>query len=156
MTDAALRELERTAHAGDIVSAARLLVARVRLGELTIQDLELAAHVGHEPAELALGIEPAQSAWTSICVTTDELVGAVHELQRFGREVLVVVSTTGVELVRPWRSVTEAEHLASAVPVEPIGEAAGQQSASCGLRSKPSTTSRPHRCRPCGACSSRR
>jgi len=46
-----------------------------------------------------------------------------------GRNSNILVSSvewdsTGVELVRPWRSVTEAEHLASAVPVQPIGEAA--------------------------------
>ena len=53
MTDARLRELERTAP-GDPAAGARLLQERLRLGALTRDRLELAAYAGDETARLVL------------------------------------------------------------------------------------------------------
>ncbi len=84
MPDLMIRDLERQAEV-DPSSAARLLTARVRLGELDEQDLALAAHVAHEPARLALGWSPVVSAWTLPSPTDEELAGAVeYQLHSFG------------------------------------------------------------------------
>lgn len=100
MPDLMIRELERQAEV-DPSSAARLLSARLRLGELDEQDLLLAAHVGHEPARLALGRPPVASAWTLPSPTDEELAGAVeHQLHSFGRHPVVFVALTAAEYCR--------------------------------------------------------
>lgn len=53
VTDQRLRDLERDAALGDLHAQARLLLERVRVGDLTEERLRLAAYLGHEPAELA-------------------------------------------------------------------------------------------------------
>lgn len=55
MTDQRLRDLERDAAHGDLQARARLLLERVRVGELTEDKLRLAAHLGDEAACAALG-----------------------------------------------------------------------------------------------------
>ena len=57
MTDQDLRQLEREASTGDEVAAGKLLVARVRAGQVQQEHVELAAHLGHPPAWCALGWE---------------------------------------------------------------------------------------------------
>ena len=59
MTDERQRELERQASSGDVQAEVKLLLERVRAGELTEDQLRLAAFLGHEPAGSALGSEPA-------------------------------------------------------------------------------------------------
>lgn len=59
MSDASRREAERDAAGGDPQAAARLLVERVRAGDLPAERLELAAHLGDAAARLALGVTPA-------------------------------------------------------------------------------------------------
>lgn len=62
MADERQRELERKALAGDVEAEAKLLLERVRSGELTEERLKLAAYCGHGPAEHALTSEaPADS-----------------------------------------------------------------------------------------------
>lgn len=53
MADERRREAERRAATGSVEDEARLLVERVRAGELTNEQLALAAYCGHEPARLA-------------------------------------------------------------------------------------------------------
>ncbi len=63
MSDQRLRDLDRDAADGGLMAEARLLVERVRVGDLTEERLRLAAYLGHEPARLALGREaPAAEA----------------------------------------------------------------------------------------------
>lgn len=50
MPDDDRRRLEREAHSGDVEAMARLLVERVRIGQLTKTQLEVAAHLGHPAA----------------------------------------------------------------------------------------------------------
>lgn len=94
MSDFDYRRLQRAEH-HDPTSAARALVARVRVGELDEQDLALAAHLGHEPARLALALPRTSSPWTAPSTTVQS---AVEELQPFGRGVLVLAAVTAVEL----------------------------------------------------------
>lgn len=56
MADERQRELERKASAGDVEAEAKLLLERVRSGDLTEERLKLAAYLGHEPAAVAVGI----------------------------------------------------------------------------------------------------
>lgn len=56
MSDASRREAERDAAGGDLQAAARLLVERVRAGDLLAERLELAAHLGDPAACAALGV----------------------------------------------------------------------------------------------------
>jgi hypothetical protein len=53
--DARQREFERRGVGGDVEAAARDLRARVRSGSLNAERLRLAAHLGNEPARIALG-----------------------------------------------------------------------------------------------------
>jgi hypothetical protein len=50
VTDQRLRALERDAAHGDLQAQARLLLERVRVGDLTEERLRLAAYLGDEPA----------------------------------------------------------------------------------------------------------
>lgn len=54
--DARLRQLERRLRGGEIAPAA-LLRERLRAGQLTLRQLQLAAHLGHGAAREALGAE---------------------------------------------------------------------------------------------------
>jgi hypothetical protein len=54
MTDQRLRDLEREAARGDLQAQARLLLERVRVGDLTEEKLRLAAYLGDEAAKLAV------------------------------------------------------------------------------------------------------
>jgi hypothetical protein len=58
MSDARLRDLERSAAAGDVEAHGRLLRERVRLDEITKEQVELLAHCLWPPAWSALGWEP--------------------------------------------------------------------------------------------------
>ena len=59
MSDQRLRELERRwRETGSVEDEAAYLRERVRVGDLTQERLELAAHCGHEGARRALGQEP--------------------------------------------------------------------------------------------------
>lgn len=55
MSDVRFRELERAAAAGGVREAARLYLARVRVGEVPASRLQAAAILGHEAAQIALG-----------------------------------------------------------------------------------------------------
>src|SRR5690242_18087499 len=55
MSDQRRRRAERDAAGGEPAARARLLVERLRLGELQREALELAAYLGHSPARSALG-----------------------------------------------------------------------------------------------------
>jgi hypothetical protein len=48
VTDQRLRDLERDAAHGDLHARGRLLLERVRVGDLTQERLRLAAYLGHE------------------------------------------------------------------------------------------------------------
>ena len=52
--DERLRDLERQAARGDVQAAAKLLLERVRVGELDRQRLRLAAFLEYEPARVAV------------------------------------------------------------------------------------------------------
>jgi hypothetical protein len=58
VADERRREAERRAATGSIEDEARLLVERVRSGELTQERQALAAYCGHEPARVAAGVRP--------------------------------------------------------------------------------------------------
>lgn len=58
MADARLRELERRAETGDVDAHRRLLLERERAGQVTREQLALAAHAGLEPARRALDAPP--------------------------------------------------------------------------------------------------
>jgi hypothetical protein len=58
VSDARLRQLQRDAATGDLAARARLLTERVRIGDLAPDRLQLAAYLGDEAAEEALGQRP--------------------------------------------------------------------------------------------------
>lgn len=66
VTDQRLRHFERDAAHGDLQAQARLLLERVRIGDLTEERLRLAAHLGDEAANLAGtgGMEATQNLRT--------------------------------------------------------------------------------------------
>lgn len=103
MTDAARREAERDASAGDLHAAARLLVERVRSGDLPQERLELAAHLRDPAACLALGRE----------LTPVTVLGAwADEVEGWGEEArarLCVAAVTAV--VPPWRWLRPADEV---------------------------------------------
>ncbi len=80
MADVRRRRCERAARLGDLDAEGRLLLERVRAGELERERLELAAHLGHRPARRALGLPPLRQA---------EPLAELVSLARFGRPVLV-------------------------------------------------------------------
>lgn len=55
MSDERLRQLEREAASGDVEARTRLLLERLRAGELTEERLKFAAHLGDEAAQQATG-----------------------------------------------------------------------------------------------------
>jgi hypothetical protein len=63
MSDERLRQLHRSASLGDPQAEAKLLLARLRAGELSQRNLELAAYLSHPVACLALGVEHPNPAW---------------------------------------------------------------------------------------------
>lgn len=64
MTDARLREVERAASCtGAVDDEARVLVERVRAGDLPRDRLDLAAHCGHEASRAALGLGETLLPW---------------------------------------------------------------------------------------------
>lgn len=77
MSDVKLRHLERTASAsGDLEARARVLVARLRSGDLTHERLELAAYCGDEAArEIAplSGIKHPAKRYEDRCEACDDL-----------------------------------------------------------------------------------
>ena len=81
MSDARIRELERLAAQGDPGAAASLLAERLRSGDLPLDDLRLAAYLGHPPAVAALGEEaPSQP---------DHVEGWVQGLAPWGERAVV-------------------------------------------------------------------
>lgn len=73
MTDRQLRQLEREAASGDVEAKAKLLLGRVRIGDLTEERLRLAAHLGDEASwdALAGNVSGAEDL--------EEWVWALHE-----------------------------------------------------------------------------
>jgi hypothetical protein len=57
VTDQRLRDLERDAAHGGLQAGARLLLERVRVGDLTEERLRLAAYLGHEAARGCVPVE---------------------------------------------------------------------------------------------------
>ena len=82
MSDEALRRAERAAASGDLAAEGRLLLARVRAGQLTTAQLELRAYLGSRAAHLALGNDTAPAK-------LPEPTGWVLGLRSFGQEVWV-------------------------------------------------------------------
>lgn len=116
MTDERRRELERS---DDVEDRARLLVERVRAGDLAADRLRLAAYLGHAGARLAVEGE----SWEP---PTGGLRAWVSGLVRYGKEArvraalaiceAVVVEPRGeVEPTRPWRRVGEPDFARAAV-----------------------------------------
>lgn len=99
MTDQRLRGLERDASHGDLHARARLLLERVRVGDLPEERLRLAAYLGDEVATLVLG--PA--APTSTLPT--EIDTWARSLAPFGQETSVRAAL-GVanEFMAAWRA----------------------------------------------------
>jgi hypothetical protein len=54
VADQRLRDLERNAAHGDLQAQARLLLERVRVGDLTEERLQLVAYLGHEAARVCI------------------------------------------------------------------------------------------------------
>lgn len=117
MTDERLRGLGR--HAEDAEARARLLVERVRAGDLAADRLLLAAYLGDEAARLAAEGE----RWEPPTGGLREWVGG---LVRFGKEPrvraalalcdAVAVAPRGeVEPTRPWRRIGDPDVAAAAV-----------------------------------------
>lgn len=77
-----------------------------------------------EPRRSRLRVGPGEKPNKKKEAVVSAVYTTVQELQRFGREVLVVVAVTAVELVRPHRPVVEAELLLMKVRSEPIDAAA--------------------------------
>lgn len=83
MTDARLRALSRDAVQGDPTAFARLLVERVRAGELSAERLRLAAWLGDARALAAVGPGVVRPQ-------SDELLAWLHELTVFGPKEAVI------------------------------------------------------------------
>lgn len=73
MTDQRLRDLERDAASGDLQTQARLLLERVRVGQLTEERLRLAAYLGDEAARVALDADPA-----AVPAAIEDLLGVIR------------------------------------------------------------------------------
>ena len=80
MTDSKLRELERQAAQGGVEAQAKLLLERVRVGDLDKAKLELAAYLGNEASRVALGKDAPE--------VPEGFREWVLGLQRWGREAL--------------------------------------------------------------------
>lgn len=91
MADTRLRQLERTASQGDPQAQVHLLLQRVRVGELSRHQLELAAYLHHLPALVALGREVG---------SVGDLSCWVEGLERWGREVCARAALRAACLVR--------------------------------------------------------
>lgn len=100
MGDLSRRALRHAAEAGDLESQARLLVERLRGGELTEAGLRLAAALGDQGAALALGVEAA--------AVTDDLRELLELLDAIGKaKYLVRAAVAGAERVLPqWVAVS--------------------------------------------------
>lgn len=59
MSDRRLLDLRRRAEQGDVGAAAALLTERIRIGEVTVEGVDLAAFVGDEIAALVVRLEDA-------------------------------------------------------------------------------------------------
>lgn len=97
MTDQRLRDLERDAARGDLHAQARLLLERVRVGDLAEDQLLLAAYLGDAPAQAALA-----SATTS--TLPDDIDTWARSLKPFGQETSVraALGVAG-EFMTAWR-----------------------------------------------------
>lgn len=100
MGDRSRRALRHAAEAGDLESQARLLVERLRAGELTEAALRLAAALGDAGAGLALGVEAA--------APTDDLRDLLEVLDAIGKaKFLVRAAAAAAERVAPqWAAVS--------------------------------------------------
>lgn len=93
MSDERLRETQRLAALGDQDAQARELLLRVRTGALAIEQLELLAHAGHEPACRALG-RPAPEL-------PEDLERWVQKVGSWSRPAEVAAATAAARLVLP-------------------------------------------------------
>lgn len=100
MGDRSRRALRHAAEAGDLESRARLLVERLRAGELNEPALQLAAALGDAGAALALGVEAA--------TPTDDLRELLEVLDAIGKaKFMVRAAVAAAERVLPnWVAVS--------------------------------------------------
>lgn len=90
--DEELRRLQRQANAGDHDAAARLLVRRLRIGELGREGVELAAYLGHDAASRAVPeLDPE----------TEGREALVEGLARWGKEAFVRAAVAAAYAVLP-------------------------------------------------------
>jgi hypothetical protein len=111
VTDQRLRDLERDAAHGDLQARARLLLERVRVGDLTEERLRLAAYLGDEAARIAIG-----GAGSDV---PDNLLDWLAGLRRWGRRPMAYAA---FELLRAVLPILEAE--SGSRQFRPIVEAA--------------------------------
>lgn len=109
MSDTRARTLSRAAAAGDLQAEARLLVERVRRGELTQERLELAAYCGSEAARLV--VDPGHRTGTYFFLPpTPDRPNGFHgdgvplrhfaaDLEHWGRRVEVRAACVAARLV---------------------------------------------------------
>ena len=92
MADEELRRLERLAGAGDLEAEARLLLERLRIGDVSREGVELAAYLGHGAAGVVVpGVTPADP----------EPLEWVSGLGRWGKEVAVRAAILAARAVLP-------------------------------------------------------
>lgn len=98
MADERLRRIEREAQSGDIDAQARLLRERVRVGELNLERVRLAAHCGHSVAGLALG---ERALTVPSPATGEEFFSWTGTLALWGAEALVRAAIAAARCVLP-------------------------------------------------------
>lgn len=126
MSDATLRELERRWKAtGSVEDEAAFLLERVRVGDLTRERLELAAHCGHEAASRATGTSngspQALREWLSVGHELDR-VTMVQLLVPLARAILVSAprhdsdddTEQALDAIEAWLRHPSSEHEAKA------------------------------------------
>lgn len=91
MADGRLRQLERTAWQGDSQAQVRLLLQRVRVGDLPRHSLALAAYLRHTPACEAVGKGPSP---------IPDLPSWVEGLEPWGRDTCARAAVRAASMVR--------------------------------------------------------
>lgn len=108
--DERLRKLEREAALGGLDAQAKLILQRLRAGELTEKRIRLAAYLGDGAARLALGKEPVR--------TELNLVALVAGLDRWNKMASVRTIIAGSRLVLPVWEAYHPENRAPRVAIE--------------------------------------